>query len=226
MNEFTIEEVIAEAHKLETESFDDMPKHKFSRQHRINMKRIIALYEKNTCKLERHTYKFSFKRMIIIVCVVLLAALIATAAVIVINEFKAVQHTDNTELFVINPVGAPTEIGENLYQITDLPYGYVIEDETLSIRNHVVIYVNEASGKSFMFRQFTKEAFDVHYDSEGAYFEETEINGHSALYMEVNKNDYMSCLLLWDNGDYILEISGNLSKDELLTLAKSAEIIK
>lgn len=226
MNEFTVEEAIAEAHKLETESFDGKPRHKFSLRHRINMNRIIALYEKNTCRLEKRAYKFSFKRTVILICVVILTALFAAAAVMVIGEFKAVPHTDNTELFVIDPAGAPTDIGENLYRITDLPDGYAIEDETLSIRNYAVIYANAAGGKSFMFRQFTKEAFDVHYDSENVYFEEAEVNGHSALYMEFNKNGYSSYLLLWDNGDYVLEISGNLPKDELFALAESAEIIK
>lgn len=53
---------------------------------------------------------------------------------------------------------------------------------------------------------------------------EVEINGNSGVILELNDNKN-STVLIWDNGDYILLIAGNLPKEEGLRLVKSAKIL-
>ena len=44
--------------------------------------------------------------------------------------------------------------------------------------------------------------------------------------MDYANSKHDGCEIIWDNGDYILEIVPNFSKDKALDLAESAKILK
>ena len=66
----------------------------------------------------------------------------------------------------------------------------------------------------------------MHYNTEYHSFEDIEINGHAGLRLDFSDDEHHHSLLVWDNGDYVLEIVGDLSKSGILKLAKSAKILK
>ncbi len=52
------------------------------------------------------------------------------------------------------------------------------------------------------------------------------INGNYGLYLDIGGENREHGDLVWDNGDYILEIAGDLSKSELVNLAQSAKVMR
>ena len=57
-------------------------------------------------------------------------------------------------------------------------------------------------------------------------FEEVDINRKYGLYLKPNDENEITGTIVWDNEGYILQISGDFAKDELLKLAKSAKFYK
>lgn len=49
------------------------------------------------------------------------------------------------------------------------------------------------------------------------------INGNAGLCIDFGDNEFQHVVVVWDNGDYILELSGDLSKNQLIELAKTAK---
>lgn len=66
----------------------------------------------------------------------------------------------------------------------------------------------------------------MHYNTEHHSFENIEINGKSGLCIDFSGNKAISALLVWDNGDYILEIIGDFDKYDIINLAKSAKVLE
>ena len=70
-------------------------------------------------------------------------------------------------------------------------------------------------------------SFDsTHYDTENQKFEEIKVNEHYGLCLAYSSQDYNYTNIVWDNGDYILELYGETSKNELCDLAKTAKVIE
>ena len=61
----------------------------------------------------------------------------------------------------------------------------------------------------------------MYYNSEGWFTEEIKINERPAVYFT---EDGIAGTIVWDNEDFILEIGGDLSKEELIALAESVKI--
>ena len=88
------------------------------------------------------------------------------------------------------------------------------------------IFENTSTGQTILFNQWAKPAFDSrHYNTENQKLSEIEINGHYGLFLDTSTDEVNSFGVIWDNGDYILEISGNISKPDLLDLAKSTKVV-
>lgn len=49
------------------------------------------------------------------------------------------------------------------------------------------------------------------------------INGNASLCIDFGDNEFQRVVVVWDNGDYILELFGDLSKNQLIELAKTAK---
>ena len=75
-------------------------------------------------------------------------------------------------------------------------------------------------GVYISFNQYVKAEFDIAINTEGVKTASIEINGCEAIFYTDNHN-YNH--LIWDNGDYMIKISSNISKDELISIAKSVQ---
>lgn len=111
----------------------------------------------------------------------------------------------------------PTEI-EDVYEITDLPDGFEMTDY---MNNSVAVFCEYFKGDKYIFLdQYVRDAYVINFDNEHSHFETyTDETGQEYL---VHNTGHSYCFI-WDNGDYILQISSNLDKDEIGKLCMSTK---
>ena len=233
MNEITLDEVLVAAHDIEFAQYDNSPEHSFSHRHIRAMKRIFKIYERNASllynvvnkdkKQESHI-RWNRKSLAIVLVMILLAVLAGCAVIIyTLGGFKTEAHTDNTELFPID-YESGSEFIENEYYLSDLPKGF---KEIGKGRSEYYVYhyfKNDKNGQTATFRQFVKKLYEGHANTELGKLEEIKINEKTGLCVDYTDSNFIGCTIVWDNGDYILEVMTNMPKQETLDLAKSANI--
>jgi len=195
------------------------------------MKRIFKAYEKRTIFLHRDVmdkisaepqFRWNRKTAIVMLMVIFLAALVGCTAIIYyLGGFRTDVHTDNTQLFPIDFTDCPQSI-EEVYYLSELPNGFELLEENISDISVFTAYINSETGKTITFHQSIKTAFEPHYNTEYFDLEEISVDEHKGVSLEGK----MVYIVAWDNGDYILEISANLPKSEVLDLAKSAKVLE
>lgn len=235
MNEKDFKSILAEICEEEISELNKFPPFKPSLRHRFAMKRIFAAFEKNTCQaaavpapsLEvQRTHKRPSARLAIlfaiIVCAALFSPLLSGFVVIYTSEsFRGVIYPDHTDIHATDTEGCLTTI-EYEYYLPEVPEGFEIADKDVSKVWVFTDYKNKLSEQYIFFVQFTKDTFVAHCNTEYYDFEEIEINGHNGLCIDESNYSY----IVWDNGDYILEIYGGLNKNAMMNLAKTAKILK
>lgn len=231
MNEITLNEILVTAHDAEFSQYDNITQHRFSRKHNRAMKRIFKAYEKQTAFLRNDImykrsavshFRWNKKTVIVMLMVFFLAVLVGCSAIIYyLGGFKTDVHTDNTQLFPIDLTGCPQSI-EEVYYLSEPPSDFELLEESISDISVYTAYINSATGKTITFHQSIKTAFAPHYNTENNKLEEISIGEHFGIGLEGNK----SYIVAWDNGDYILEISADLSKSEVLNLAESTKVLE
>lgn len=224
MNETEFSQILERVCMEEYTLPEEAPVHHFSLKHRRRMKRILAL----PCFTPEPTRRLMLNRrtVCILIAAIFLAAAAATGAAYFISPFIMKEHSDNTELFAGDISGAP-EIIERVYYLDGLPEGYKeIERYSDWCGEQVTYYFNDDPYNSLMFTQTVKSEYNAHFNTEGYSFEYAEINGHDGLYIDFSGKGEIFGSVVWDNGDYILSIDGNLAKNELFDLAKSAKVFE
>ena len=90
-----------------------------------------------------------------------------------------------------------------------------------------MIYKNEQTDQTITFEQWVKPECDyMRLNTEKGKLVEVEINGYSGVTLDLSKENQDLIQIIWDNGDYLLYISGDIPQNELLVLAKSAKILE
>lgn len=234
MNESVLKSILDEIASREWAEYANVGEHVFSTGHNRSMQRIFKLYGKNTRKLRLYTFQksktstiFTRKKLLIAIVAVFLALLTGCAvAYFISNGFRGEVYEDNTELFVIDTSNCPSIIEEE-YFLSALPENFDIIDEFSTPFIEYVCYENVITGKTISFTQYVKSEFDSrHYNTEYNNFIEVEINDCYGLCLDLSNDEYVFSGVIWDNGDYILELTGKIAKNELIDLAESAEICK
>lgn len=141
------------------------------------------------------------------------------------KNFHGTVYYDNTQLFAVNTENCPTTI-EYEYYLSNLPDGFeMVEHDSLSFYVYT-LYENTSSKQVITFSQYTKDKFTPHYNTEHDNFEEIEINGNNGVCLNFSDDEHFRSVVIWDNGDYILEIIGNLPKSHLIDLAESTKVLE
>ena len=231
MNEITLNEILVAAHDAEFSQYDNITEHHFSRKHSRAMKRIFKAYEKQTAFLRNDIMdkrkvishiRWNRKTVLVMLMVIFLAVLVGCSAIIYyFGGFRTDVQTDNTQLFPIDLTDCPQSI-EEVYYLSEIPSDFELLEESISDISVYTAYINSATGKTISFRQSIKTVFEPHYNTEYFDLEEISVDQHKGICLE-GKMDY---IVAWDNGDYILEIWADLSKSEVLNLAKSAKVLE
>lgn len=239
MNESVLREILAEISDEEIAELNKRPPFKPSLRHRIAMKRIFASFEKNTRKPANAPVSdsdFSItrlplgKRILIIAAAIICAALMTGFMnVFISKKFYGTVYSDNTQLFALDTENCLTTI-EYEYYLPELPEGFEMTEHDLLSFHVFTRYDNNLSQQYILFKQYTKDQFSPNYDNERHDFKEIEINGHYGLCIDYKDSykdpEHIELTIVWDNGDYILEITSNLPKKNILSLVKSTKVLE
>lgn len=231
-NNFTIDELITNYFEREFSEVIDIPTPKFSLKHKIKMNWIFRKFEKNTRKKSSNSAvkpelsnnkHFTLKqRLIITVTIIICLAFVTGFVMIYVSKgFQGTVYTDNTHLFPINVDDCLSTI-EKVYTLSVVPKGYKLSKTTTEYDSVMTIYTNDY-GDKLIFTQYVKEIYNGHINTEGYALEETSINGCNAVCIECKVEKGVNSLVIWDNKDYILELVGIFTKNELINLAISNE---
>lgn len=235
MNEIDFKAVLAEICDEEIFELNKFPPFKTSLRHRLAMKRIFALYEKKThitvsvppiIQTSQSKHLHLSKRLIILFAVIMCAALLTGFMLVYFSkDFHGTVYNDNTQLFAVNTENCPITI-EYEYYLSDLPDTFKMVEHDLTRTDFYMRYENTSFGQVITLTQYTKNGFNTHYNTEYHNFDEIEINGHSGVCLDISNGECDGSIVIWDNGDYILEIVGNLPKNHLVDLAKSTKVLE
>ncbi len=229
MNEITLKQILEEMCLEEANEFENMkniPHHHFPLRHRWAMKRILSVNNQLISSNSRGLRILPpTKRIVILTLLIFLAIFTITAGAVAINGFIRKRHHDNTQLFAVNSENSPSKI-EYEYYLPEIPSGYELQNKVTTPFSVCSIFVNPENGNTLTFYQDVKNEYDKHFDTERAVFEEMDINGNYGLYLDIGGENREHGDLVWDNGDYILEIAGDLNKITLSKLAKSVKILE
>lgn len=235
MNESAFNDILAEICEEEIAELNEFLYFKPSLSHRLAMKRIFALYQKKThmatsnppIVMTSQSKLLHLSKILVILFSVIICAALLTGFMLVYfsKNFQGTVYNDNTQLFAVNTENCPTTI-EYEYYLPNLPDGFKMVEHDLLSFDVYTLYENTASGQVITFSQYTKEKFTVHYNTEHHNFEEIEINSRYGVCLDFSDDDHFKSIVIWDNGDYILEIIGDLPKSCLENLAKSAKVLE
>ncbi len=223
MSEIEFNKILQQVCIEEYSFLEEVPVHHFSLIHRRKMKHILSQpysmpETDKKIKLNRHM-------VCILIAAIFLALVTVTGAACVISHFIMIMYPDNTQLFAANTAGAPETI-EQEYCIPELPEGYKEITRISTFESIWVIYqYGDDAYNNVTFSQNVKTSYDQHFNTEGYSFEKVDINGYDGLFIDWSDDDYICCEAVWDNGDYILTVEGNLTKSELIDLAKTVKLV-
>lgn len=221
MNELTLKDILEEMCIEEANEFTnmkDVPNHYFSLRHRRAMKKILSM--ENNERRELRSLPFT-KRVTVISLIVLLALLTVITGVATVSGFIRRAHHDNTQLFATNFDNCPTSI-ESEYFLSDIPDDYkMFEKDTTAV--DIYVHYKNSQGNNIIFQQTVKRDYTQYFSTDRAPLEEVDINGHYGLYLNFKNENMEDGVIVWDNGDYIMEIEGNFDKNSLINLAKSVK---
>lgn len=227
MSEEMFRSILGEALERELAEYDNVPEHKFSLRHRLAMKRILSVANsapKTNTALRKSGQKRSLKRSLIIAAVLVFLAVIVGAVVVFRSkDFGGTVYHDYTQMFAVNIEGSPKTI-EYKYALDYVPEGFEIVDTDSSPTDVYTVYKNKLTKQTIVLRQWVKEIFDSHYNTEHHPLEEVIINGNMGLCIDFSNDTLNHSLVAWDNGDYIIEIVADLDKESTLNLCKVHKI--
>lgn len=212
-----------EIYETEFDKYKTGKKHLFSLRHRRMMRKLFKELDanpKSEATTEVYTYKAKKRLPVALVIAIIFSVLLSiTAAAFAIYSFGFKKQSDHTIAFSENIENAPTAI-KYVYVIEALQAGFTETDRTTG---NTFVNISYADNESTLFLvQTVKEKYKCNYNTEGYEIQKLDVNGHDGFLIEFNGYN----IIIWDNGDYILELHSTLDKNELQDLAKSTKIEK
>lgn len=111
---------------------------------------------------------------------------------------------------------------EKKYSVT-VPGGYMLESES-SIETEEIVtctYFNSELNSTIVFTQTVKPMFKSNVDNEHSSFKaKNDKNGKEIL---VHNIENISVSIIWDNGEYYFELSGEMNEQELMDIYYSVK---
>ena len=199
----------------------DEDEHVFSADFEKKMQKLIKRRNKPYYRMIN-----TFGKRIACIALIILVASSATILSVdalrntVADFFVSTYEKFSTFQSINEDKSAPSTI-KDIYEITyDLKeYEIYYEDNTEYRRN--ITYIKDDI--LIDFSQYTKDAYDINVNTEDAEISTISINDKEAVIFLDNQNYYH---LIWDNGDYILSIGSNISKDALICIAESVKKVE
>lgn len=208
-----------------TPEYDDMlpqveNEHTFSKGFEKRMDKLV----KRRSKPYYMMINTAAKRVACIVGIMLIASFTTVMSVasfreafksFIINTFEKYSVVRSND----DDSSAPETI-KDIYGISkELIKDYSITYDEKDDVSYNITYESD-NGKIIDFYQYTKNEFDIAINTEDTQTIQIDVNGHEAMSYTDNHN-YNH--LIWDNGDYMIKISSNIGKDELIRMAKTVQ---
>lgn len=195
--------------------------HEFSVEFEKKMQKLIKLRNKPYYKIINTVGK----RVACIVVIVLIASSVTVLSVdalrnAVADFFVNIYEKFSTVQSVNEDKTAPTTI-EDIYAITYDLSDYDVIYEEKDNYSYNITYIKDDVVIDFL--QYTKDMYDKNVNTEGAEITTIDINNYEAVYFLDNHN-YNH--LIFDNGEYIIYISSNISKNALICIAESVRKVE
>lgn len=193
-----------------TDSFpDDIPMHNFSEKHTKKMNKLFETAE----KCNRHGFSKKTIKMLIIAAVLL--GIATTAFAIPTCKDTVIKKYANHSEYEVADVTKDKKVKS--LTVEYIPSGYKKAEEEQSDYFYLVIYKN--GDKHFCVE---KEALStsIGFDTEEYDSEKITINGMDAVYF---RSDDVNNGLIFNNGEYIFVVNGNIDKDELINIAENVK---
>ena len=189
--------------------------YEYSEKYNRKIQKIIKTKRKPYCTFMSNALKYE-------VCAAA-SIIVFTASVITVSAFREPIYdfivnifSDNLKVTASNVENAPTEIIEH-YEIGNLPEGFELVFQTSERQLASTSYSNNTD--YIYFGQYAKEFYkDIDFDNVEFYIDE---KNQEYLISEFKEGELC---VIWDNGDYILHINSNLSREEILEICKSVRI--
>ncbi len=106
-----------------------------------------------------------------------------------------------------------------------MPEGFEIFDTSATPYFEYVCFIDKSTGQNVSLSQYVKSNFGtMHLNTENHQIGKVDVKGHKALCIEFGGREQIGSGMLWDNGDYILEVGANSPKNEVINLVNSNEI--
>lgn len=159
-----------------------------------------------------------FRARLIIPAAAVCAVALMLAAVKIFRApgFWGYDHSDNLELFVENRENGP-QVLEELYKV-EVPDGFEIGMYSNASGKSLDVSYYQADGSDeIMFSQTVRSCYNTHYDNEHWDIEQCTIAGYRGIMFRGECSE-----LVWDNGEYILEVYGTLPIEQLMKIAETA----
>lgn len=188
---------------------DEVEAHKFSQKHIDAINEII--YPKPALKVKKLSKKTV--RFIIIAAVLLALATTAIASP-AFRQFTLKDFSNHSEYRVgdIKKAKAVSSLKLNY-----IPDEFKMVDKYESVNLFLFSYKN---GEQIFDVEKLYLRSTIGFDTENSIKEELQINGADATYYRTADN---WGTVIFNNGEYIYHISGNISKEELVKIAQNAE---
>lgn len=182
---------------------NDLPKHHFSKKHNKIMHEIIyGKQEKAEHKLSKGTVK------VLLIAAILLAFATTVFAIPTSREY-IIEKFFNHSSYEVKETDQINRIES--FEINYIPIGFE------KIEDYGDAYIFEKNDKSFIVQKCELSTI-VNFDTEKYNCENISINGIDALFY-VNEN--LEKGIIFNNGNYIFIINGNIEKDELVKIAQN-----
>ncbi|MCM1333471.1 MAG: DUF4367 domain-containing protein, partial [Eubacterium sp.] len=165
------------------------------------------------------------KKALLIMIAILGAALLTGGAALYNSEsFHGLFFHDHIQIRPNDTETSPETI-EVEYYLPEIPAGFRLAEKDAT---DVDVYYRyeDGSGKYIIFTQDVKDGYISNPDNEHSDLTKIHINGLVGYYLDSSDENSFYFEIFWDNGDYILNVSTNLTKEETLNLAKSAKILE
>lgn len=235
MNEF--EQMLANALAEDVngqygEFFGNDTKHRFSRAYKKRRKMNILSAEKTRGGVPiPPAPRFSIPKMtgiplkkrVTIVSIAVMMAIGVSAgagASLAVGMKKVAKTKIDFLLKAVDMENCPETI-ECIYYLSEIPDGFYLEEFDNEIISEVSTWYKNTNGYDFiLFMQDTKKGNSFYDNEHISSIEDVTVGDKYGVFMTWEK----TTRLVWDNGDYVLEISSRLPKEEAIELAKSAKV--
>ncbi len=234
---YSVSDLVSLYYENEFTCIEEIPVPAFSLQYKFSIKKAFRKFKKNSQNIYINSYNIPVRRKnrlnrrtIILAVVLAFLALISGCAIaqFLSGNFRGEVYHDNTELFVVDSSNSP-EFIEYKYNLSVIPEGFhLLSEECFSTPFLVQYYYeNEITRDHINFNQYAKAEFgSIHLNTEKGELTDITVNGHNGVCLSAVEDNYNLTCIIWDNGDYILEISAHMEKEKVLELAEKVEIEK